>query len=63
MDLVVGARGGKKELLVITERVTRYQGIILIKDKTQKSVIKALYQLERKLGREPFSSHKKNHNM
>ena len=60
MDLVVGARGGKKALLVITERVTRYQHIILIKDKTQKSVIKVLNQLERKLGRETFSSHFKS---
>ncbi len=60
MDLVVGARGGKKALLVITERVTRYQHIILIKDKTQQSVIKALNQLERKLGREVFSSHFKS---
>ena len=54
MDLVVGARGGKKALLVITERVTRYQHIVLIKDKTQKSVIRALNSLERKLGKEHF---------
>ena len=60
MDLVVGARGGKKALLVITERVTRFQHIILIKDKTQRSVIKALNQLERKLGRETFASHFKS---
>ena len=60
MDLVVGGRGGKKALLVLTERVTRFQHIILIKDKTQKSVIKALNQLERKLGRETFSSHFKS---
>ena len=56
MDLVVGARGGKKALLVITERVTRYQHIILIKDKTQKSVIRALNHLERALSKERFSS-------
>lgn len=56
MDLVVGVRGGKKALLVITERVTRYQHIVLIKDKTRKSVIRALNSLERKLGKEHFST-------
>ena len=56
MDLVVGARGGKKALLVITERVTRYQHIVLIKDKTQRSVIRAINRLERKLGKDTFST-------
>lgn len=56
MDLVVGARGSKKALLVITERVTRYQHIILIKDKTQRSVIKALNRLERRWGKEGFAT-------
>lgn len=56
MDLVVAARGGKKALLVLTERVTRFQHIILIKDRTQKSVISAINHLERKLGKERFAS-------
>ena len=56
MDLVVAARGGKKALLVLTERVTRFQHIILIKDKTQKSVISAINRLERRLGKERFHS-------
>lgn len=56
MDLVVAARGGKKALLVLKERVTRFQHIILIKDKTQKSVISAINRLERRLGKERFCS-------
>ena len=56
MDLVVAARGGKKALLVLTERVTRFQHIVLIKDKTQKSVISAINRLERKMGKELFHS-------
>lgn len=56
MDLVVAARGGKKALLVLTERVTRFQHIFLIKDKTQKSVISAINRLERKMGKELFHS-------
>lgn len=56
MDLVVAARGGKKALLVLTERVTRFQHIILIKDKTQKSGISAINHLERKLGKVRFAS-------
>ena len=59
MDLVAGARGGKA-LLAITVSVTRYRHIIHIKDKTQQSVIKALNQLERKLGHKNFSSHFKS---
>lgn len=56
MDLVVAARGGRKALLVLTERVTRFQHIFLIKDKTQKSVISAINRLERKMGQELFHS-------
>jgi len=47
MDLVVGEKGEKKVLLVLTERKTRYEYIILLKDKSQKSVIQALNRLER----------------
>ena len=55
-ELVIAARGGKKALLVLTERTTRFQHIFLIKDKTQKSVISAINRLERKLGPELFHS-------
>lgn len=54
MDLVVGAKGEKKVLFVLTERKTRYEYIILLKDKSQKSVIKAFNRLERKYGARLF---------
>ena len=54
MDLVIGAKGGKKVLLVLTERKTRYEYIILLKDKSQKSVIQALNKMERKYGARLF---------
>ncbi len=43
MDLVVGAKGGRKALLVLTERVTRFQHIA-----------KALNMLERQYGAKQF---------
>lgn len=43
MDSVIGkARGKKESVLVLTERVTRYQIIIRVKDKTANSTVKAL---------------------
>lgn len=48
MDTVVGKRGTKDTLLVLTERLSRYEIIIKLKDKTQKSVISALDNLETK---------------
>ena len=60
MDTVVGARGvSKKSLLVLTERKTRKEIIMLLKDHTAAAVVKALDKLERKLGkkfREIFKS-------
>lgn len=60
MDTVVGARGiSKKSLLVLTERKTRKEIIVLLKDHTSAAVVKALDRLERKLGkkfREIFKS-------
>ena len=60
MDTVVGARGvSKKSLLVLTERKTRKEIIMLLKDHTAAAVVKALDKLERKLGkkfREVFKS-------
>lgn len=54
MDLVVSAKGGKKALLVITERKTRFEHIIIIPDKSQRSVIKGLNKLERAYGAKRF---------
>lgn len=60
MDTVLGARGvSKKSLLVLTERKTRKEIIILLKEHTAAAVVKALDRLERKLGkkfREIFKS-------
>lgn len=51
MDCVVGNRGGSgATLLVLSERKTREEIIIKMKDRTQKSVIKALDSLEKRLG-------------
>ena len=51
MDTVEGKKEGKEPvLLVLSERASRKEIIVLIKDKTQKSVIKALDKLERDIG-------------
>ena len=54
MDLAVGAKGSRKALLVLTERVTRFQHIALLPDKSQKGVAKALNILERQYGAKQF---------
>ncbi len=52
MDCVVGNRGGSgSTLLVLSERKIREEIIIKMKDRTQKSVIKALDMIERKMGK------------
>lgn len=50
MDTVVGPPGSGKVLFVLTERVTRSEHIILMPDKTAKSVCRALDRLERFYG-------------
>jgi len=51
MDTVVGKRNGSlKTLLVLTERKTRKEIIILLPDRTTNSVVSALHRLERKWG-------------
>ncbi|MCC8023624.1 MAG: IS30 family transposase, partial [Clostridiales bacterium] len=50
MDTVVGKQGTKKILLVLTERLTRNEIIIPLKDKTARSVVVALNSLERRYG-------------
>ena len=55
MDSVLPGKGGKKTLLVLTERRTRAELIRLLKDHTAESVVKALNRIERKIGSEKFS--------
>ena len=47
MDTVVGRQGSKSALLVLTERLSRFEIIMKLKDRTQKSVISALDKLEK----------------
>jgi IS30 family transposase len=55
IDLVVGGKGkGSAALLTLIERKTRKQIICKIKDKTQKSVIRAINGIERQMGSEAF---------
>jgi len=55
MDVVIGKKEGKEPvLLVLSERSSRREKIILMKDKTQASVIKALDKIERRMGVRKF---------
>ena len=51
MDSVMGCKGSKKALLVLTERRTRMGIIILLEDHTAASVVKAINGLERRFGK------------
>lgn len=51
MDCVEGKKRTKEVLLVLSERLTRREIIIKMKDKTTASVVAALNKLERKYGR------------
>ena len=50
MDCVEGKKGSKRTLLVMTERVTRHEIAIPMRDQTAASVVDALDRLERKYG-------------
>ena len=50
MDTVVSSKKSKKRLLVLTERMTRFELIELMKDGTTASVVAALDRLERRFG-------------
>lgn len=51
MDTVVGkAKGSGAVLLVLTERLTRYEIILKMQDKTMAQVARCLNRLERQLG-------------
>ena len=54
MDTVVSGKDGRGTLLVLTERTTRYEIIVLLPDRTASSVVKALDVLEKKYGRRKF---------
>ena len=57
MDSVVGKRDGKGQtLLVLTERMTRYEFILRVMDKTAESVVTALDALFTKLPKGTFKS-------
>ncbi len=47
MDTAAGKQGSKSALFVLTERVSRFEIIIKLRDKTQKSITAALDKLER----------------
>ena len=51
MDSVMGCKGSKQALLVLTERRTRMGIITLVEDHTAESVVKAINRLERKFGK------------
>ena len=50
MDCVEGTKKTKGTLLVLTERLTRFEIVRKMKDKTAKSVVKALNAIEREYG-------------
>ena len=52
MDTVVGKRGKKSCLLVLTERVSRKEKIIKIKEKKAEYIIKGLEKLKKESGKE-----------
>ncbi|MCH5261667.1 MAG: IS30 family transposase [Lachnospiraceae bacterium] len=55
MDTVVGGQGkGKSCLLVLSERMTREEIIVKLKDKKAASVVHALNMMERRLGSKAF---------
>lgn len=51
MDSIMGCKGSKKTLLVLTERRTRMGIVTLLEDHTAASVVKAINRLERRFGR------------
>lgn len=55
MDSVVGPQGkGKKALLVLTERKSRDEIVMLVKNHTSAEVVRILDKIERKLGEKQF---------
>ena len=50
MDSVLGCKGSKAALVVLTERLTRYPMIALVPDHTMESVVRVLDRIERWMG-------------
>ena len=50
MDSIVGCKGSKAALVVLTERLTRYPFIMWVPDHTMESVVRALDRKERRMG-------------
>lgn len=51
MDSVIGTKQKGQSLLVLTERMTRYEIILKVHDQTSHSTVQALNKLERSLGK------------
>jgi len=51
MDSIIGCKGSKRTLLVLTERRTRMGIVMLLEDHTAASVVKAINHLERRFGK------------
>lgn len=56
MDTVVGRKKSKPVLLVLTERLTRKEIILKMKDRTASSTVKAIDRLERRYGKSFFKA-------
>ena len=54
MDCIVGKKKTKDTLLVLTERLTRYEKIIKIPNRKPASVVQVIDNLEKKYGRQQF---------
>lgn len=54
MDSVLSGKGARVALLVLTERVTRYEIAMRVPDHTAASVVSALDRLERRIGTRKF---------
>ncbi len=50
MDSIIGCKGSKAALVVLTERLTRYPLIVRVPDHTMASVVRALDRIERRAG-------------
>lgn len=55
MDCVVGKRGTRKTLLVLTERLTRNELVYLMPDRTASSVVSCINSIEEHMGSTVFS--------
>ena len=50
MDSIIGCKGSKAALVVLTERLTRFPVILRVPDHTMTSVVRGLDRIERKMG-------------